>query len=216
MAGLAVAACLTGAVGATPARGIVAGGSPAKTITISAAASPTRTVVGSTVTITGKASFHLPNPTVDIERKVNGVWQFRTHAKVDSNNAFRTTIKPSQRGSYALRVRYPFANLVSKTFYIEVFAGMGGASGHGGGNTRPIYFSGGTYFVIGSYYDTGDCYWWPTLQGITDEFASYDMPDSTGSSTKTYLYRVEPGSYYIDMLGSGDGACNWAITFYRE
>jgi hypothetical protein len=187
------------------------------TVSISAAASPTRTVVGSTVTISGTVKPGSATSSVKIERKVNGVWEYRASANVDRTSGnFRLTVKPSQKGTYAMRVRSAGGSVISKTIYFEVYAGMGGVSGQGAGNTKPIYFSGGTYYVIGSYYDTGDCYWYPSLEGITDEWAYHDLPNSTGSSTKTYVYNVTPGNYFVHMGGSSDRSCKWSMTFYRQ
>ena len=187
------------------------------TASISASVSPTRTAIGRTATISGTVKPGSATPSVTIERYVNGKWEYRGRATVDrTTGAFRMTVSPSQRGNYAFRARSAGGGLVSKTIYLEVYAGMVSTSGQGAGNSKPIYLSGGTYLVVGTYRGAGNCYWFPWLEGISDEYASFDLPDSEGSGTKTYLYNVRSGSYYVDPGGSNDPSCTWAMTFYRQ
>jgi len=89
--------------------------------TISAGLSATTARVGTTVFVQGTVDPASLTPRVHVQRYVDGAWSDRASGEVTpSTGAYKIAIKPSQAGTYKLRVRSNGGSIVSNTVQLQV------------------------------------------------------------------------------------------------
>lgn len=109
---------------------------------ISARSSARTITLGATVTLSGKVTPASATPRVVVQRVIDHRWVDRDSAAVNtSTGAYSVSIKPSQTGTYKLRVRSAGGSVLSSIVYVTIKpkpASTGGGGG-GGGGCNPNY-----------------------------------------------------------------------------
>lgn len=115
---------------AAVALAVVAGGfgvapaSAAGSVTIEAGLTARSIELGQTVAVTGRVAPAGATPKVVVQRSLGGGrWGDRAVATVSADGTFRTTIRPSAAGLYALRVRSGGGTVISATMFLKVKLG---------------------------------------------------------------------------------------------
>lgn len=79
----------------------------------------------------------------------------------------------------------------------------------GANATAPFYLAGGTYRSTWQTFGPGDCYHSAKLK---PGFLVDVMTASGISQGETYVYDIEPGEYYVDVITGPSPRCRWQIT----
>lgn len=89
-------------------------------LTIDAKLAASTITLGSTAEVTGEVNVPSDSINVVLQRNVGGVWTDRNTAAVNADGTFKITLKPSQTGTYTLRVRSIGGGVVSRTLTLNV------------------------------------------------------------------------------------------------
>lgn len=105
---------------------------------ISARSSARTITIGASVTLSGKVTPASATPRVVVQRVIDHRWVDRDSVAVNaSTGAYSVVIKPSQTGTYKLRVRSAGGSVVSPIVYVTINPKPTG--GGGGSNCNPNY-----------------------------------------------------------------------------
>lgn len=206
-----VASCL---IGASAPGAVAQPRSTPPAPTISATVSPTKPVTLESSTVSGKVTPANATPTVFLQRKIGSTWYDRGSAPVDrTTGAYRIAMRPSQTGTYSLRVRSAGGGVLSRTISIQVWAGKRVFSGTGNFTSSRIAFTGGRYNVVAAY-SAASCQYEGRLNGIPGDIrTNFTIGHIRGGTTSKIDESIPQGNYTF-VMKTGP-TCPWSATFYR-
>jgi len=168
---------------------------------------PATIVLGQSTAVVGSVSPVGLTGRVVVQRGVHGRWSDRAASMVAADGSFRISIRPSQAGIYALRVRSNGGSVVSPVVYVRVkpsFAMFADRWG-GRGNVLDIDSAGHGHL------DFWVCHGWTTGCGggpfdtdrVKVDFQLSTLAQGVGTGTVTG---------YVSLFGTGPYAVGQSVT----